>query len=101
MMHDPTQKQQQQTLQTQDYVVINNFQCLLESLKGPDADIIKSLTDYTHNNFKYAYEFASDIGRRLITCNLSYKLPVCYLMDSIMKRVGGPFAEYFSKVSRD
>lgn len=72
----------------------------LENMKDwPDKAIIMDLTAITENNINYAYNFVNIIISRLISpqTHSSYKLPMFYLMDSIMKHVGGPFAALFSK----
>ena len=95
----PSQINQVPIANTAANPVVQTFLNLLETLKGPDAEIIKNLTDYAHNYFQNASDIANAIGNRAVTCSLSYKLPIFYLMDSIMKRVGGPFAECFARVS--
>ena len=72
----------------------------LENMKDwPDKAIIMDLTSITEHNINFAHNFVNIVISRLISpqTHSSYKLPMFYLMDSIMKHVGGPFAALFSK----
>ena len=81
--------------------LMHNFRLNLERLKDyPDKIIITELTAFAETNINAAANIANTIIGRLIspTTNAPYKLPILYLMDSIMKHVGGPFAAFFSKL---
>lgn len=72
----------------------------LESMKDwPDKAIIMELTGITERNIDYAFNFVNIIVSRLMSSQThsTYKLPMFYLVDSIMKNVGGPFAALFGK----
>lgn len=72
----------------------------LESMKDwPDKAIIMELTGITERNIDYAFNFVNIIISRLMSSQThsTYKLPMFYLVDSIMKNVGGPFAALFGK----
>jgi len=72
----------------------------LESMKDwPDKAIIMELTGITERNIDFAFNFVNIIVSRLMSSQThsSYKLPMFYLVDSIMKNVGGPFAALFGK----
>ncbi len=73
----------------------------LDSLRDwPDKIIITEATGIANVCIQSAHEVTSTIMSRLINPNLnaSYKLPIFYLIDSIMKTVGGPYAAMFAKV---
>lgn len=79
---------------------LNAFTLNLERLKDwPDKIIIMELTAITEKNINFAFHFANIIIARLVDdrTHTSYKLPVFYLIDSVMKHVGGPFAALFGK----
>ena len=73
----------------------------LETMKDwPDKLLITELTAFGETYIQSAYEISHIIVARLINAstNISYKLPMFYLIDSIMKNVGGPYAALFGKV---
>ena len=82
---------------------MNQFHIALDALKDwPDRKLI---TDITRLAETFILQFPVEIGQA-VTARLmnpstfaSYKLPMFYLIDSIMKNVGGPYAAVFGKVS--
>ncbi len=85
--------------------VLMKFSSTLEQLKDwPDRDMIISLTALTEHNINLANCFVDIVIARVINpaTNSSYKRPIFYLIDSIMKHVGGPypamFARHFSEI---
>ena len=72
----------------------------VEKLKDwPDKVIIMELTAITEKNINFAFHFANILMARLANdhTHASYKLPLFYVVDSIMKHVGGPYAALFGK----
>eukprot|EP01038_Epipyxis_sp_PR26KG_P007574 gene7574-10318_t len=76
----------------------------LNSLRDfPDLETIRTLTDSSKSNLAISLQIAGFIIARLANSNTnsSYKLPMFYLIDSIMKNVGGPYPSLFSKLLMD
>lgn len=82
-------------------VSLQSFIQKLEGLKDwPDKVVIMELTAITEKNIGFAEHFAKIIMARLTNeqTHSSYKLPMFYVIDSIMKHVGGPFSVIFGKL---
>jgi len=64
----------------------------------PDKNAILELTAITEKNISFAEHFSNIIMARLTNeqTHACYKLPLFYVIDAIMKHVGGPFANLFS-----
>ena len=80
--------------------IVGNFSSLLDRLKDwPDKNIIDDLTRIAGLDINLAPQVSSTMISKLTSgsLNSSYKLPLFYVMDSIMKRIGGPFPLLFSK----
>jgi hypothetical protein len=80
--------------------LLATFETLIQNLRDhPAQDIIMGLTKQAELHIKEAYLIVEIISAKLgnIATPPSYKLPMFYLMDSIIKNVGGPYAAYFSK----
>ncbi len=80
--------------------LLATFETLILNLRDhPAQDIIMGLTKQAELHINEAYLIVEIISAKLgnIATPPSYKLPLFYLMDSIMKNVGGPYAAYFSK----
>ncbi len=80
--------------------LLSTFRNIFERLnEHPDKFIITDLTKFAEDHIDIAYNVATVVVGRLIspTTPAPYKLPILYLIDSIMKNVGGPFAAFFSK----
>lgn len=78
---------------------LQTFLSRLEGLKDfPDKNAILELTAITEKNIGFAEHFANIIMARLTSeqTHACYKLPLFYVIDAIMKHVGGPFANLFS-----
>lgn len=77
---------------------INRFYTKLYELKDwPDADIIKALTNIAKEDITTAPSLAQLVVQRLLdpSTNSTYRRPLFYLVDSLMKSVGGPYAAIF------
>lgn len=80
--------------------VVAQFAAVLEQLKDwPDKEMILSLTAMAEHNINLAAFFVEIVIARLVNpaTNSSYKRPIFYLIDSIMKHVCGPFPFMFAK----
>jgi hypothetical protein len=72
--------------------ILDQFKATLATLRDyADKQIITNLTYTAEKSINLAYEFASIIISSLVSSPAPYKLPLFYLLDSIMKNVGGPF----------
>lgn len=69
----------------------------------PDRDVITDLTGMVVENVVLDNSFAGNVVKVIVDRLKShstfapYKLPIFYLIDSILKRVGGPFAPMFGQ----
>lgn len=65
----------------------------------PEKTIIFDITRFSEVHIGIANILANIIVARIIdpNTNLTFKLPIFYLIDSIMKHVGGPYAALFSR----
>ena len=80
--------------------ILADFEASLHLLKEhPDKKLILDLTKCCERNVSVSPHLADIIIARIIdpATNISWKLPIFYLLDSIMKHVGGPFPMLFSK----
>ena len=80
--------------------LLATFEMLIQNLRDhPAQDIIMGLTKQAELHINEAYLIVEIISAKLgnIATPPGYKLPLFYVMDSIMKNVGGPYAAYFSK----
>jgi hypothetical protein len=83
---------------------VAQFVSRLENLKDwPDKMLITEITALAEKYIQSAYDISHVIVSRLINpvTNSSFKLPMFYLVDSIMKNVGGPYAAFFGKQFSD
>ncbi len=78
-----------------------DFNVMLNRLLDfPDKTIIFDITKFAE---LHVVDFAASIAERIVlrivdpNTNPTYKLPTFYLIDSIMKHVGGPYAALFSR----
>jgi hypothetical protein len=81
-------------------LAVYKFRGSFERLKQwPDKAVIVETTRIAEHHIEFAFHFVSVIISRLTNPSLdgAFKLPILYLMDSIMKNVGGPYAALFSK----
>lgn len=80
---------------------VSRFKIVLDGLKEhPDKLIIDELTNITikRENLPYGKNFTDLIINKLATTPVpSFRLPMFYLIDSIMKKTGGPYYELFGK----
>lgn len=84
---------------TEDRRISLFYHKLYELKDWPDRDIITALTNFAKENIGFAQNYADLIVKRLIDpeTNTTYKRPLFYLVDSIMKTVGGPYAALFEE----
>lgn len=81
-----------------------NLQTFVQKLDGlrdwPDKHVITELSAITEKNISFAEHFAKIIVAKLTDSRThsTYKLPFFYVIDSIMKHVGGPFAVLFGNL---
>jgi hypothetical protein len=81
-----------------DAEFLQKFKILFETLRDhPDRNIIVELSKVAEANIGRATVISNTVVGRLIhpTTNACFKLPIFYLMDSLMKHVGGPYKELF------
>lgn len=77
---------------------INRFYTKLYELKDwPDRDIIVALSNIAKEDITTAPSLAQLVVQRLLdpSTNSTYRRPLFYLIDSLMKSVGGPYASIF------
>jgi hypothetical protein len=78
-----------------------SLQLFIQKLDGlrdwPDKLAINEMSAITEKNIGFAEHFAKILVAKLsdIRTHSTYKLPIFYVIDSIMKHVGGPFAVLF------
>lgn len=81
-----------------------SLQTFIQKLEGlrdwPDKLVITELTAIAERNIGFAEHFAKILVGRLSDqrTHSTYKLPIFYVIDSIMKHVGGPFAVLFGNL---
>jgi hypothetical protein len=83
-----------------DALVVSEFTHKFAYLRAhPDKLIIDDLTECCKKNIRVAAHITAAIMGRLLdpATEPSNKLPILYLTDAIMKKVGGTYPEYFSK----
>jgi len=79
--------------------IIAEFESRLKRLADwPDKIIITELTDYLSNHVSVANHLADILVATIIDPNTpkSFKIPLFYLVDSVLKLVHGVYAELFS-----
>ena len=80
--------------------ILYEFETLLSLLKQhPDKKLILDLTKICEHYVNLAEPLSEMIIARIIDPLIppDWKLPIFYLLDSVMKHVGGPFAALFSR----
>lgn len=80
--------------------LVVDFDVTAGTLKDwPDKYIIMDLTNGAKKHVNLAPQFSGMLVARLLneSTNAAYKLPLFYLIDSIMKHVGGPYPALFGK----
>lgn len=81
-------------------IALTEFGHLFYRLKDhPDRELIMELTIFCEIRIDLAAHLADIIIARIIDpqTNMTYKKPIFYLIDSVMKNVGGPYAALFSR----
>jgi hypothetical protein len=68
-------------------------------LTWPDKNIILDLTAFCERNIAISIHLSDMIVARIIdpATDISHKLPIFYLIDAVMKHVGGPYPALFSR----
>lgn len=80
--------------------LLQAFRTGLEQLGDyPDSEKIKALTNFTIEHIAFAQPISEIIINRLLHPHTrpTYKKPVFYLIDSILKKVGGAYPMLFTK----
>jgi hypothetical protein len=80
--------------------LLAEFEAKLNRLRDfPDKAIILDLTAFCERSINISLHLADIVIARIIdpATNLAFKLPIFYLLDSIMKHVGGPYPALFSR----
>lgn len=81
-------------------LILRDFEYKLNQLRDfPERASILDLTKFSEVHISLAEFLANIIAAKVIdpATNVTYKLPIFYLMDSIMKHVGGPYAAFFGR----
>jgi len=81
-------------------LILRDFEYKLNQLRDyPERASILDLTKFSEVHISLAEYFANIIAAKIIDpkTNVTFKLPIFYLMDSIMKNVGGPYAAFFGR----
>ena len=82
-----------------DYLFIG-FENMLNSLRDfPDREAILKITKFAEEQINSSVHVADILLAKIIdpSTNITFKVPLFYCMDSIMKNVGGPYAFHFSR----
>ena len=68
-------------------------------LTWPDKNIILDLTAFCERNIAISTHLSDMIVARIIdpATEVGHKLPIFYLIDAVMKHVGGPYPALFSR----
>ena len=85
-------------------LILENFKIGLSQLRDfPDKKVILDLTRFSEDHLPMAPALVNILVSRLMdpTTNITYRLPTFYLIDSVMKHVGGPYPNLFSRVLGD
>ncbi|EFC49115.1 predicted protein, partial [Naegleria gruberi] len=69
---------------------------LQKDLKTNSLMDIKKLTSIAREEIKYCKSIAKVISTRIKTASAEEKLPSLYLLDSIIKNIGGEYIDEFS-----
>ena len=80
--------------------IMSEFNVKFSYLRAhPDRNIIIDLTEFAKQHIALSYHIVGAMVHRLQDplTDTSFKLPILYLADAIMKKVGGTYPEYFSK----
>jgi pre-mRNA cleavage complex 2 protein Pcf11 len=83
-----------------DVAIVREFETKLSFLRDfPERAIILDLTKFAEIHIQYSSQISMVLIDRLLSpgTNITFKLPTFYLLDSIMKHVGGPYAALFSR----
>lgn len=81
-------------------LILRDFEYKLNLLKDfPERNMILDLTKISEIHISLAEFLSNIIAAKVVDpmTNITYKLPIFYLMDSIMKNVGGPYAALFGR----
>jgi hypothetical protein len=81
-------------------MILDEFEEKLSRMRDyPEKALIFDITRFAESNIAYASQLANIIVARIIDpqTNITYKLPIFYLLDSIMKHVGGSYPALFSR----
>jgi hypothetical protein len=79
--------------------LLAEFEGKFACLKWPDKNIILDLTAFCERNISISLHLSDMIIARIIdpATDVNYKLSIFYLLDAVMKHVGGPYPALFSR----
>ncbi len=78
-------------------VAASEYDSFLSHLKFNSKEIINNLTKIAGENVKSAHGIAFVVERRIVNSAPAEKLPYLYLLDSIVKNIGGVYVRRFSQ----
>lgn len=80
-------------------VLLAEFERKYSLLIWQDKNIILDLTAFCEKNIAISTHLSDIIVARIIdpATNTAHKLPIFYLIDAVMKHVGGPYPILFSR----
>jgi len=79
-----------------DQDLVQEFKSVLQQLTFNSKPIISELTDLAKRNISIAPLIVDIIENQLKNVQSHQKLPIMYLMDSILKNIGGSYVTLFS-----
>ena len=79
--------------------LLAEFEISYMRLTWPDKNVILDLTKFCERNIAISLHLADMIIARIIdpATDVTHKLPIFYLIDAVMKHVGGPYPALFSR----
>ena len=79
--------------------LLAEFEGKYARLVWPDKNIILDLTAFCERNIAISLHLSDIIIARIIdpATDVTHKLPIFYLIDAVMKHVGGPYPALFSR----
>ncbi|KAJ6240960.1 pre-mRNA cleavage complex ii [Anaeramoeba flamelloides] len=82
---------------THESLFLQTYDDELKDLTINEESQIQALTDLAKDNIEFSREIAKLIINRIKTAQPEYKLLSLYLLDNIIKTIGGDFIQYFQK----
>ncbi|KAJ6252646.1 faciogenital dysplasia protein [Anaeramoeba flamelloides] len=84
-------------IKTQESLFLQTYDDELKDLTINEESQIQALTDLAKDNIEFSRDIAKLIINRIKTAEPEYKLLSLYLLDNIVKTIGGDFIQYFQK----